>query len=209
MGAERWLPVVGYEGYYEVSDLGRVRSLDRTIIDSLGRSRLKKGKILDPKPHISGYTQFRLEGLGGAVSAKVHREVAKAFIPNPDNLPCVLHWDDNPSNNRVDNLRWGTRVENGADRVRNGIDPNASKTHCKWGHEFTEENTYRFGRERGCRKCRRDRVAESRARLKGQEPTKHGTLNGYSAYRCRCDECRRAYSEYRKARRSLKNGVSK
>ena len=99
MNKEEWRPVVGYEGLYEVSNLGRVRN-SRT-----GRIR----KITFDQ---DGYLQLSLFRKGSNVCRKVHRLVAMAFIPNPDNLPCINHKDENPANNCVDNLEWCTHQYN-------------------------------------------------------------------------------------------------
>lgn len=108
MGAEKWLPVVGYEGYYEVSDHGSVRSLDRTEVLKDGRTRRKRGKTLtkiwyDGKHHYKGVTLCK-DGEHKRLS--IHRLVAIAFIPNPHNLPEVNHKDENTVNNAADNLEW-------------------------------------------------------------------------------------------------------
>lgn len=99
---EEWRKIVGYEGLYEVSSLGRVRSLDRYVKTCYGSYRLHKGKILSPGIRPDGYLvvslQYRM--------FRVHRLVAQAFIPNPDNLPQVNHLDEDKSNNRVENLEW-------------------------------------------------------------------------------------------------------
>ena len=144
MDAENWLPVVGFEGYYEVSDRGRVRSLDRVGFRRDGHRYSKKGRILSLGTDQCGYPFSDLRKNGSARTRRVHRLVAEAFIPNPDNLPWVLHWDDDKLNNRVENLRWGWPSENRYDTVRNGRDHNAAKTRCVNGHEFTEDNTRRF-----------------------------------------------------------------
>jgi len=98
--------------------------------------------ILRPGVHASGHHMVRLyPGNRTSEQVYVHRLVAEAFIPNPEGLPFVRHLDDNPANNAASNLAWGTRSDNGVDAVRNGINPNRNKTHCKNGHEFTPENT--------------------------------------------------------------------
>ena len=82
----------------------------------------------------------------------VHREMAKAFIPNPNNLPLVRHLNDDKLDNRLENLAWGTWSDNMADALRNGRNKNANRTHCRvGGHEFTPENTG-FDK-RGARVC--------------------------------------------------------
>ena len=111
---EIWKDIEGYEGIYQVSNLGRVRSLDRTIIGGAYNSPMfRKGTILKPQPKgYKGYVGLKLRKDGKSENVYIHRLVAKAFIPNPDNLPEVNHKDENKKNNRADNLEWVTRKEN-------------------------------------------------------------------------------------------------
>lgn len=102
---EIWRPIKGYEGLYEVSNLGRVRSLDRWCSHRRGK-QLKKGKILLGGKDYDGYRLVLLYKEGKRKTFKVHRLVAEAFIPNPNNLPQVNHKDENKLNNSVDNLEW-------------------------------------------------------------------------------------------------------
>ena len=103
---EEWRPIEGYEGLYEVSNTGRVRSLDR-YVKSKGESyRLHKGKMLSPVIKDNGYLQLKLYCNGKLYKKYVHRLVAQAFIPNPDNLPEVNHRDEDKTNNRADNLEF-------------------------------------------------------------------------------------------------------
>lgn len=108
---EEWKDIVGYENLYQVSNLGNVRSLDRTIIRSHGEKLTVHGKIL--KPMISrGYCYVRLNNCGNWKDKQIHRLVAQAFIPNPDNLPEINHKDEIKINNYVENLEWCTREYN-------------------------------------------------------------------------------------------------
>lgn len=111
---ELWKDIEGYEGYYQVSSLGRVKSLDR--IDATGRKL--KGRILKPtltipsKKYKDGYFTVALS-IGGKIKRhKVHRLVAKAFIPNPNNFPEVNHKDENKINNNINNLEWCNKIYN-------------------------------------------------------------------------------------------------
>lgn len=97
---EEWRKIVGYEGLYEVSSFGRVRSLDRFYY------RLHKGKFLSPTKDRYGYLTVTLNCNGKSKTIKIHRLVAQAFLPNPDNLPQVNHKDEVKSNNCVENLEW-------------------------------------------------------------------------------------------------------
>ena len=112
---EEWKPVVGYEGLYEISSHGNVRSLDRVIritnhkylskIIHIGKERKK---VLDAK----GYYYIIVHNSGKRKGYKIHRMVADAFIPNPFKKPHVNHIDGNPINNCLSNLEWCTPLEN-------------------------------------------------------------------------------------------------
>lgn len=101
---ELWLPVVGYEGLYEDSNLGRVKSLN---YNHTGTER-----VLRERKNNNGYLYITLYKDGKAKTHRVHRLVAESFIPNPYNLPEVNHLDENPLNNRVSNLQWCDRSYN-------------------------------------------------------------------------------------------------
>ena len=117
MKKEYWKPVVGYEGHYQVSNFGRVKSI-------------KFGKEIILKQHIRrGYYSVGLSKNGILKRYSVHRLVAQAFIDNTDNLPQVNHKDENPLNNNVNNLEWcnseynnnyGTRNKRVSEKMTNG-----------------------------------------------------------------------------------------
>ena len=112
-GSEEWRDIEGYEGYYQVSSLGRVRSLDRTIISSTGKLCHLKGKLL--KSSFDGQRNYLFVGLnkeGICRQRNVHRLVAETFIPNTSNLPMINHKDEIKTNNRVENLEWCTAKYN-------------------------------------------------------------------------------------------------
>ena len=155
---ERWLPIVGYEGLYEVSSQGRVWSLAR--VDTRGSARsgglLRCGSRGRGRGHPAGILTDRE---GAKRSFFVHQEMAKAFIgPSPFEGAVVRHLNDIPTDNRVENLAWGTRLENQRDAVRNGRNANANKKSCLRGHEFSEVNTISWDNPNGgitriCRAC--------------------------------------------------------
>ncbi len=149
---ERWRPVVGYEGAYEVSDLGRVRSLDRVT----DRGRKWRGRMMSPCPLQNDYVIVTLWREGKQRSPLVHRLVLAAFVgPAPDGHE-ALHRDGNRANNQLSNLAWGTHSENEYDKVSHGTHRQASKTHCPSGHPYSPENTIPGRRHRMCRTCRRE-----------------------------------------------------
>jgi hypothetical protein len=110
-----------------------------------------------------GYLDVELyRGDGTHPRRRIHNLMLEAFVgPRPDGA-FGLHADDNPGNNTLPNLRWGSRSQNLLDMVTNGRHWNARKTHCKWGHPFEGDNLRRAGRKRICRSCKRRRLAEYR-----------------------------------------------
>lgn len=152
MSVERWLPVVGFEGWYSVSDQGRVRSEDRVITRSDGVVVTWRSRMMSSKPDLNGYPILTLQQQGRIRKVRVHALVAEAFIGlRPEGLE-VLHRDGNPANNHLSNIRYGTHAENGRDTQQ-------YRTHCGNGHEFTLENTYRRKDtdSRMCLACQRAR----------------------------------------------------
>lgn len=152
--SERWRPIPGFEGSYEASDLGRVRSLDRWV-----NGVHIPGVYMKGYPDSNGRIQVTLRKNGKAYHRRVHILVLEAFVgpPPPGMVGC--HWDDDRSNNRLPNLRWATRTDNNDDCVRNGHHFNASKTHCKHGHPF-DKNTRVYTKKNGrrvrvCRECQK------------------------------------------------------
>lgn len=152
---ERWRPAVGYEGLYEVSDQGRVRSAVTGAIKAQQQSAYGyKWVALYPRP---------------MRNRKVHRLVALAFLPSPTpEQTDVCHIDGNTANNHVSNLRWDTHAGNQAEMVRHGRakNQNSDLTHCLRGHEFDAINTYWWKGARQCRPCRAIRTAARKAARK-------------------------------------------
>jgi hypothetical protein len=159
---ETWKPIPGYEGAYEVSDLGRVRSLARVT----DRGRRWQGRLLTPCPLQNGYLIVTLWRDGRQRSPLVHRLVLLAFVGEGPEGTEVRHADGSRTNNALSNLSWGTHSENQCDQVEHGTHINASKSHCPSGHPYDAANTYIYpGRaHRGCRACRREHSRATRAR---------------------------------------------
>lgn len=179
MSEEEWRPVVGYEGFYEVSSLGRVRN----IATGMGRT---PGRIL--KPHGRGRYGHQAVDLRDGKRTRamaLHRVVALAFIPNPRNLPLVLHADDDVTNNRVSNLRWGTHKDNTRDMMNKGRNRNqfSGVDTCARGHKYTG-----FRRSSGVRQC----LVCTRTPPPPGDP-RHGIASTYGNMYCRCDMCREAW----------------
>lgn len=125
-----WRQIKGFENYYEVSDDGNVRSVDRYVADTqgknIGKLRLLKGAIMkltvtDGRGDGDGYVVVNLRKDGKSKVVPVHVLVAKAFIQNPDNLPTVNHIDGNKHNNNVSNLEWASYSDNNVHALCHGL----------------------------------------------------------------------------------------
>ena len=117
---EVWKPVAGYEGIYEVSNLGRVRSLDRVRVFRDGRTRHYPSVMLSGKVGTHGYRAVVLAN-GSNRTVVVHRLVATAFVPHAHGRDWVNHVDGDKLNNRADNLEWVTPQENTAHMMEMGL----------------------------------------------------------------------------------------
>lgn len=108
---EEWRDIEDYEGLYQISNLGKVKSLPRKVQFGVGY-RITDERILKPHQMKNGYMTVGLKRHNKPKYMTVHRLVAEAFIPNPDNKPCIDHIDGDRKNNSVENLRWCTHKEN-------------------------------------------------------------------------------------------------
>ena len=127
---EIWKDIEGYEGLYQISNMGRVKSCCRTIIRSNNITQTFCSKIRAITLTGNGYASIMLSKNGKNQIFLVHRLVARAFIPNPDNLPEINHKDENKLNNCVDNLEWcahyynqtyGTKIKRQSEKVSKKI----------------------------------------------------------------------------------------
>jgi hypothetical protein len=129
-GEQEWRDIEGYGGVYQVSNDGCVRRVK-------GGPGAKAGRVLKPNPNSNGYLTVGLYGDGKPKKHTVHRLVAEAFIPNPDNKPEVDHVDRNKLNNHMSNLRWATSSENNINRPgrSNTGFKHISRTHDRHGNQ--------------------------------------------------------------------------
>ena len=128
--SEIWKDIEGYEGLYQVSNYGRVRSLDRYVKQNHNTKQLKKGKIIKQQKGHKGYLILSLCKDKKRKTFKVHRLVAQAFIPNLENKPQVNHINGDKTDNRIENLEWATNGENGLHAYKNGLRPNVKSVIC-------------------------------------------------------------------------------
>lgn len=112
MSKELWKPITGYEQFYEVSNLGKVRCVERLIVMPT-YTYIKKSKELTQFKDGRGYLHVKLyDGSGNPKSWTTHRLVALTFIPNPENKSSINHINGNKLDNRLENLEWCTHAEN-------------------------------------------------------------------------------------------------
>lgn len=127
MNDERWCDVAAWEGLYQVSDRGRVKSLPRVRKDRAGKVRRWPGKQLALVRDGNGYLRVNLSDLGRREARCVHGLVAEAFIGSRPESMDVCHNDGNRDNNALSNLRYGTALENQRDRRAHRTDPVGSR----------------------------------------------------------------------------------
>lgn len=186
------MDVVGYRGLYEVSNQGRIRSV---------RRKGSVGRILKPVKRRDGRLRVSLSSQGVVKDFLLHRVVLMTFVgPCPEGFE-ACHWDDNPENNALENLRWASHEDNIEDKRRNGRLRGQPKNSgfCRRGrHTWSEENIYRdpqgFDRCRGCSK-----EAMTRYRTQGlpDGDKRHGTRIG-GRRGCKCGPCVSALRDYQR-----------
>lgn len=172
--AEQWRPVLGFEGYYEVSDHGRVRSLAREVRAGYGRTRWMPGQMLHPCVHNPyGHVLVILSAAGQRKTRTVHRLVLEAFVgPRPDGLE-ACHGPGGGGDNHLTNLRWDTHSANVRDSVADRTHVMVSRPDCPRGHALTAPNlTPNIARDgnRSCYACSLTHAWASRRRLRSSDP---------------------------------------
>ena len=151
MEQEQWKPIQEFNGEYEVSNLGRVRSMKRY--------KGVVGRIMPQTIQRTGYYAVTFHMNNKAYCRKVHRLVIEAFTPNPDNLPTINHIDGNKLNNHVSNLEWCTYQENMQHAVRTGL------THP---HQWTDEERKQISERNKGQRVSDEQRAKLSAALKGR-----------------------------------------
>lgn len=155
---EEWKPIVGYEGLYEVSNMGGVKSLPRIVTRSDGRTRTIPERVKKASINAQGYVCVHLHKNGVGVVHTVHSLVMAAFVgPRPEGYD-VCHHNDDRSDPRLENLRYDTRRENSMDAVKRNRHFNIKKTHCHRGHPLSGDNIYDYPNKRICKTCARGRA---------------------------------------------------
>lgn len=133
-----WKSVEGFEGLYEVSNTGEVKSLER-FTENNGGKQMRREKLLKQRAGSHGHLIVVLSKDSKTYPRLVHRLVATAFIPNPDGKPVVDHIDTNPQNNNVNNLRWVTIQENALNPLTRKHNSESKKGHPSYYRGFSEE----------------------------------------------------------------------
>lgn len=147
---ERWLPIPDWEGSYEASSLGRVRSLDRLLRQRSGILRRHRGRVLSQSPSGSGYLKV---ALGRGNTKYVHQLVLMAFVGRRPLGMEACHANGHLTDNRASNLTWDTSTMNKLDRIRHGTDPHSRRTVCPLGHSLIAPNLVAREVRRGYRAC--------------------------------------------------------
>ena len=143
---EIWKDIPEYNGRYQASTLGRIRSVDRTILKSNKSSEFYKGKVLKPFVSTGGYLYVTIaEKENNFCPKRVHRLIAKTFIPNPHNLPQINHINENKADNRAENLEWCTASYNmryGSRREKFVVSNKNNSILCREVNQYDLEGNY-------------------------------------------------------------------
>lgn len=174
---ELWLPISEFHGAYEVSDHGRVQSLDRTIHYGNGHTRRQPGRLLAPSRANNGYRMVTLRLDGVLAYRLVHRIVLETFVGAcPEGME-ACHGLGGSLDNRLINLRWDTLSENARDTIRHGNHHMTKRLRCPQRHLLEEPNIVASYRRRGQRKC----LACNRAQANGARAEQHGRAFDFKA----------------------------
>jgi len=142
---EIWKDIKGYEGLYQISNLGRVKSLSRLVLCKSRSKRQTKEKILLMQISSQGYSYLTLCKNNKLKSMRIHRLVALHFIPNPKNKPCVNHKNNIGVDNKVKNLEWCTQMENIHHAIKNGYFNQRGENHSS--SKFTNKQIRKLRKE--------------------------------------------------------------
>lgn len=208
---EVWKDIPGYEGCYQASNQGRIKSVDRIIERRNGVPQRVREYILSLKSTDHGnHPMVNLSAIDKTRRVvRVHQCVKWAFDgPTPDGME-ICHNNGNPYDNSIENLRFDTHTENVRDITRHGNNRNVNKTHCKHGHEYTPENTGAVTTGgRYCKACKADRWRlwddRKSSKVKGDHCQRGHPLTDDNVYvgsdlRRICLECRSARPSRRSA----------
>ncbi|RDU21928.1 NUMOD4 domain-containing protein [Anaerosacchariphilus polymeriproducens] len=168
---EIWKDIEGYKGSYQVSNIGRIKSLKRVIMRSDGKEQTIKERILKPLVHTNGYLLVALYDNGKQKNMLIHRLVALTFIDNQENKQEVNHKDGNKTNNHINNLEWNTSSEN----KQHAYSVLNRKTNGKVISQFTKTgdyiktyySTYHAERETGTNQSDITKVCKGKAKTAG------------------------------------------
>ena len=153
---EEWRDIPGWEGYYQVSDHGRVRGMDRVVYGVDGRKINRKGKILKPYARDGRHLKARLSKSGEQKKFYVHRLLVESFHGEIPQGSIIRHLNGDPTDNRSENLAIGSQSENYFDSVQHGTRRNSRKSKCIRGHDYSAHSLTRWDsrkQERVCKAC--------------------------------------------------------
>lgn len=174
---EKWMPIRDFEGCYEISDKGRVKSVERDILNG-NKIYHKKEKVLKPHINKTGHLLVVLCKDNKTYPKLIHRLVAEAFIPNLENKPVVDHIDTNPANNCVENLRWVTVQENCMNPLTRVHNSESKKGHKGYLIHHSEETKKKLSEAHKGRKLSEEHKQKISESHKGLRKGKSNCLKG-------------------------------
>lgn len=191
--AEEWAPVRGALGY-EVSNIGRVRSLDRTVTSRTGVAARRRGRVLKQVPNHEGRLRVNIRQDGRQGVQQVHALVAAAFLGDKPPGTEICHNDGDHTNNAVSNLRYDTHSANCFDSVKHGTHERAARVRCPRGHLLEEPNlglSYLMRGRRQCLACERagKHLRRSDSGFQQLADQKYAALIEQARTPRRCDRC--------------------